>query len=298
MSASGHQFHDMRAGRAAQALIVVMAIALALRMFAGAMVQRVVDRADTPRVCLFPDAEYYWLLARTIRQGAPFDIVEWGTIHHYALRTPGYPIFLAACQAILGERPLGVRLVQAGLGALTVWLVYRLTREVVAPTEVEPVSAGRFWTVPLIAAAIAALNPYYIAMSELILSEAVFVPLMLLTLWGLAVLWGQDDEAGSGGTSSASWRFVMTALATGVAGGAAILTRPSWALFLPGALLAWVVEKVWRRGAGCERGRFKARCSCWSDWCSQWDRGAFATRGSTAALFPRCSGSAPASTTA
>ena len=86
-----------------------------------------------------------------------------------------------------------VRLVQAGLGALTVWLVYRLTREVLVSRRSRAgYPPASWWSVPLIAAAIAALNPYYIAMSELILSEAVFVPLMLLTLWGLAVLWGQD----------------------------------------------------------------------------------------------------------
>ena len=222
-----------------------MAVALALRMFAGVVMQRIVDRSATPRVCLFPDAEYYWVLARAVRQGAPFDIVEWGTIHHYALRTPGYPIFLATCQAILGERPLAVRLVQAGLGALTVWLVYRLTRQVLVSGDLEPASTGQWWSVPLIAAALAALNPYYIAMSELILSEAVFVPLMLLTLWGLAVLWRPVAEAGPKRTCSLSWHFLVTALATGVACGAAILTRPSSALFLPAALLVWVIDGFW-----------------------------------------------------
>ena len=70
----------------------------------------------TPRVCVFPDAEYYWTLAGTIREGTLYEIVEWGDIPHFALRTPGYPLFLAGCRMVLGDRPLGARLVQAGLG--------------------------------------------------------------------------------------------------------------------------------------------------------------------------------------
>ena len=81
---------------------------------------------------MFPDARYYWLLARTIRLGAPYEIVEWSNIAHRALRTPGYPLFLAACQASFGEQPLAVRVVQAILGTLSVWLVYQLTRQIVA----------------------------------------------------------------------------------------------------------------------------------------------------------------------
>ena len=47
---------------------------------------------------------------------------------------------------------------------------------------------------PLGAAALAAVHPYFVAMSALVLSEAVFVPLMLAALWGMAVLW---DRAGT-----------------------------------------------------------------------------------------------------
>jgi len=225
-------------------MISILAIALGLRVLAACLVQWYVESSGSTRVCLFPDAEYYWFLARTIRQGAPFDIIEWGNIHHFALRTPGYPLFLAACQTILGEQPLAVRLVQAALGALVVWLVYHLTRRLVSPVELEPASGRLCWNVPLIAAVLAAMNPYYIAMSELILSEAVFVPLMLLTLWGLAVLWRPAAGTECAGTHFAPWRAALTAIGTGATGGAAIMTRPSWGLFLPAVLLVWVVHGV------------------------------------------------------
>ena len=238
-------------------MISILAIALGLRVLAACLVQWYVQRSGSPRVCLFPDAEYYWFLARTIRQGAPFDIIEWGNIHHFALRTPGYPLFLAACQAILGEQPLAVRLVQAALGASVVWLVHQLTRRLVSPAELEPASGRHCWTVPLITAALAAMNPYYIAMSELILSEAVFVPLMLLTLWGLAVLWRPADGTGCAETHFVPSRVALTAIGTGATGGAAILTRPSWGLFLPAVLLVWVVHGVRSRDVRLRRTAFQ-----------------------------------------
>jgi 4-amino-4-deoxy-L-arabinose transferase-like glycosyltransferase len=166
-------------------------------------------------------------------------------------------MFLAACQTILGEQPLAVRLVQAALGALVVWLVYQLTRRLVSPTELEPASGRVCWTVPLIAATLAAMNPYYIAMSELILSEAVFAPLLLLTLWGLAVLWRPADGPDCAGTHFAPWRAALTALGTGATGGAAILTRPSWGLFLPAVLLVWVVQGVRSRDCLLRRRAFQ-----------------------------------------
>ena len=52
---------------------------------------------------------------------------DYADIPHFALRTPGYPLLMAACQALFGERPLAVRLVQAVLGTVGVYLVYRLT---------------------------------------------------------------------------------------------------------------------------------------------------------------------------
>ena len=146
-------------------------------MLAACVVQWYVDHRPVARICVFPDAEYYWALAGTIREGTLYEIVEWGDIPHFALRTPGYPLFLAACRTLLGEHPMGVRLVQAGLGAVTVWLVYRLTRAVMGEQDHQPANQAehRRWSIPLIAAALVSVHPYLIVMSVLVLSEAVFV---------------------------------------------------------------------------------------------------------------------------
>jgi 4-amino-4-deoxy-L-arabinose transferase-like glycosyltransferase len=253
-------------------LPLILEIALAVRVIAADAVEWYVRRGGTDRLCVFPDTRIYWELARTIRAGAPYEIVEWGDIPHFALRTPGYPLVLAASHAVFGERPLAVRLVQAALGTLSVFLVYCLTRQLVTPgrtatapgpdrvtvaAALTPPAPPRRWTTPLVAAALAAVNPYYVLMSSLILSEAAFVPLMLASLLGPAILWpahwtgagassrGPDTPPAIDGVGPImGWRAVLVALVTGTAAGGAILVRPSCALFVPMVLAAWVAASL------------------------------------------------------
>jgi 4-amino-4-deoxy-L-arabinose transferase-like glycosyltransferase len=242
-------------------LALVLEIALALRVAAADAVEWYARRGGQARLDLFPDTDIYWELARAIRAGGPYEYVEWGDIPHFAIRTPGYPLLLAACQAIFGERTLPVRLVQAALGTLCVYLVYHIARQLIltdrdraadaAASGARPgggsgggeVSPQRRWTVPLIAAAIAAVNPHYLVMSSLVLSEAVFEPLMLAALLGVAVLWPRSRDAG-GPDPIAGWRFLAIALGSGAAAGAAVLVRPSWALFVPAMLAAWFIASL------------------------------------------------------
>jgi hypothetical protein len=199
------------------------------------------------RVCIFPDAEYYWTLAGTIRTGTLYQIVEWGDIPHFALRTPGYPAFLAGCRVLLGDRPFGARLVQAGLGALTVGLVYLLTRELTGK-ELRARAGTRSWSMPRLAALLTAIHPYFVVMSALLLSEAVFVPLMLLSLWGMAVVWNSVATVPAKGVR----RQLLVALGVGAASGACILVRPSWMLFVPlmVGFWAWSLARAPRPGPG------------------------------------------------
>ncbi|MDR3635953.1 MAG: glycosyltransferase family 39 protein [Isosphaeraceae bacterium] len=217
----------LRAIDRAASLTLVLEWALGLRVLAADVVQWLTERKG--KLCLFPDADIYWHLARTIRQGEPFEVVLWGDLPHFALRTPGYPLFLALCQAVCGESPLAVRLVQAVIGAASVWLVFRLTRTLAAADR----GLAGPWSTPLVAAALAAIDPYYVGTAALLLSEAVFIPLIVLSLWGLAVLWGPPS-------SSRPVATVAWAATVGAASGAAVLVRPSWALCVPALLLAWV----------------------------------------------------------
>ncbi len=221
----------------------VLAVALLSRALAAGALQWVIQRKTPGRLCIFDDANYYWLLARTIRTGSTYEIIEWGTISHRALRTPGYPLFLAACHVLFGEWPLRVRLIQAVLGALSVGLVYLLTQRLDKRSEILAARGFSLQVAPLFAAILAAVNPYYVAISELLLSEALFIPLMLATLWGLAILWSAHDGTDRSGKPIAR-RRALIAIAVGAVDGAAVLTRPSFGLFLPIALIIWVLASA------------------------------------------------------
>jgi 4-amino-4-deoxy-L-arabinose transferase-like glycosyltransferase len=75
----------------------------------------------------------------------------------------------------------------------------------------------------LVAAAMAAVYPEAISLGAFVLSEAPFVPLMLLNL----IAWTRAWQAGS------RKELVGWSLAAGVCAGLATLMRPSWLLFVP-----------------------------------------------------------------
>jgi 4-amino-4-deoxy-L-arabinose transferase-like glycosyltransferase len=238
MTASSNQ---LRVSDRPASLAAVLGVGLVLRVLAAFAVQRYVEGKVPPKLCVFPDTIIYWGLARTIRAGATYQVPLYG-LPHYAIRTPGYPLFLAACQALFGQHLLPVRLVQAVLGAGCVWLEYRLVRRVASGESTR--GAG---IVPLVAAALVAVDPYLVALSVLVLSEALFIPLMLASLWGMSNLWPATGEAETP-------RRPLLALGTGLAAGAAILARPSWALFVPVMLLLWVITVGRERRGAAVRG--------------------------------------------
>ncbi len=166
----------------------------------------------------FGDSEGYWILAKTIAQGEPY---EYGPGGPKVFRTPGYPILLAPFFLLFGDAPpVMLARVQAVLfGTLAVLGVWLLAR--------------RLYGVPAadLAALAAAVYPGLIALSLPILAEAPFcalVPFQLL-LWTLA--W----------QSATNRRRLPLAFATGLLGAAITLVRPSWLLFMPFAILAGLV---------------------------------------------------------
>ncbi|WP_435017402.1 ArnT family glycosyltransferase [Tundrisphaera sp. TA3] len=210
----------------------ILAAALALRLAAAVLVTWITARKGT--LCVFPDTIIYWELARAIVAGEPFRVFQ-GDAPHYALRTPGYPIFLAACRWLFGPSLLAVRIVQAGVGTLGVWLLSRLVR------SAWPEDRRDGWpSLAWIAAAVMAVDPYIVGMSALVLSEAIFIPLMVAGLWAIAAAWTPRGAEPPRHPDRA-------AILGGLAMGAAVLARPSWLLFVPAVLAAWVI------GAG--RGR-------------------------------------------
>ena len=209
-----------------RALAFLGAAALLIRVVAAFAVERAARSRGT--LCLFDDTLIYWQLAGAIRAGSAYAVDQFGILHH-ALRTPGYPVFLAACRAVLGDAStLAPRLVQAVLGAACVPLVWLLTRRVWPDQR----------SAALVAAGLAAFEPYWAATSALLLSEAVFVPLMLVMLCALAREWPPRGEV-------LAWRDLLSPI--GASAGLAILVKPSWALAPPLFLLAWVIAERSRR---------------------------------------------------
>lgn len=85
------------------------------------------------------------------------------------LRTPGYPVFIAAVYRVFGETNTAVLLVQVVLSALTVFFVYLL--------------AATMWStsIGLLAALFTALEPLQNATSATLLTECVSALLLIIT---------------------------------------------------------------------------------------------------------------------
>ena len=94
-------------GKALSALAAVLAVALLLRVAAALVLQWFVQKSGHGRLCVFPDTDYYWLLAQAIRQGRPYEIVEYGTQSYKAMRHAGV-------SALSGGMPDGAGRVAAG----------------------------------------------------------------------------------------------------------------------------------------------------------------------------------------
>ena len=130
-----------------------------------------------------------------------------------ALRSPGYPIFLTA---FVNSSPnpailTNITITQAIISTLTVFLAYLLYRNFLAP----------YWA--LAASILTALSPHLVNMNIYILSETLYTFLCILTLW-LFTRYQQQ-------------RKQTILFLTGLALGAATLTRPGMQYFILPMLL-------------------------------------------------------------
>jgi len=169
------------------------------------------------------DALEYDYLARSIAAGDGYPrsgyLLQGGPT---AIRGPGYPYLLGAVYALSGDSLTAGRLAGAALGALSVLLLYLI--------------AKRIWgrRTGLLAAALAAVFPPLVLLSRDLISESLFIALMLATL--LCLL----NFRRSGG--SLRW-----AAAAGALCGLAALTRNTGvALVLPMVIGVWTGRPLLR----------------------------------------------------
>ena len=189
-----------------KSILPVLAVALIVRVGAGVWWQ---DRLPEQEKFGFPDSESYWLLAQRVADGEPYALNP----DRRVFRTPGYPVLLATLFRIAGGEPpvFWARVLGAVLGTAAVAATGALAWQLFDRRS------------GLLALWAAALYPEAVAMSTFVLSEAPFVPLMLLQLLLATWAWRSDTPR-----AQLAW-----ALAAGATAGAATLMRPSWLLFTP-----------------------------------------------------------------
>jgi 4-amino-4-deoxy-L-arabinose transferase-like glycosyltransferase len=198
---------EAAAGRRRAAWVAILAVAaLARLVFAGAVVGW-----DTPPKA--DEADYHAIAVNLLEGDGFVSFEETPT----ARRPPGYPVFLAAIYAVTGESARAGRVAQVILGVVVVALTGLLARRAFGGT------------VALFAAALSALNPFLAFISGYLLTENLYMVLLLA-----ALLVARDPR-----TLAASHR---RAVATGALLALATLARPTglpmfeWVL---GALLVW-----------------------------------------------------------
>lgn len=189
-------------------VLAVLVLALGLRIAAAAYWHRAAEQAG--HLFRLGDSHSYWILASNLARGLPY---EYGSPDASIFRAPVYPLVLAPCTLIADEHSAvwAARMVGCILGVIAVGVAMLLAQRM----------AGNF--AMLLTGALAAVYPGAIGMSIVLLSEAVFCPLMLVHLWLWQVAWRRVSIRGA----------TAIAVVAGCVAGLAILARPSWLLFAP-----------------------------------------------------------------
>ncbi len=200
-------------------------------------------------------------MASKIRQGLPY---QYGSPDSRVFRAPLYPIFLSVFTGSeQGEgqrnwnRVFAARVAGCAMGAVCIYLLMLFASWL---TRSSDSTKGEQLLFGVWAGMLAVLYPGAIGMSIFVLSEAIFCPLMLLSLGftSLAIDAKQKERW------EVAWSWMLM---SGAVSGAACLARPSWSLW-PAILFAYLLclmwqsmreknagqrtlQQSWRWGAGC-----------------------------------------------
>jgi 4-amino-4-deoxy-L-arabinose transferase-like glycosyltransferase len=137
-------------------------------VFAGSLAIRLACLGLNPHVLtvgLERDAQRYDIMARTLLQEGVLTFQG-----HLAMMSPLYPMFVAGCYALPGPDRLAVLLAQAVLGATMTAAIYLICRRLFSEKAA------------LVSALFGALYYPLIAISQSVLSEALFIPLLVFSL--------------------------------------------------------------------------------------------------------------------
>lgn len=184
----------------------ILLVALLLRVVVAIAIEQRVTAAG--RTFLIEgDANGYWELAQHLAAGDDYAIYQ---PPRYVLRTPGFPLLLAASIKIFGKSVLAASLVMAVVGTGSCWLTWLLARKLFDEFT-------GLWAMLLVA-----VSPLQIGSNVQILSETWFSFGLLVCLLALARLLQSPPVAGWG----------RIAFANGILTGLTVLIRPGWLLWV------------------------------------------------------------------
>ncbi|MFA5857936.1 MAG: glycosyltransferase family 39 protein [Elusimicrobiota bacterium] len=166
-------------------LAVIIAVALVIRLVFILAYQKPME----------PDAEHYFSLANSMLNGTGMG----GNI----TRPPVYVFFLAAVLFLFGKNVIAVKVVQVMVSVMAVFLTYLIAQKL---------SKDRW--LKLIAAGIVALDPYIIFYTGELLTETLFITLLMLTLYLLCSFTVSERQR------------VRDAVVIGLVIGITMMTRP------------------------------------------------------------------------
>ena len=212
----------------------ILLVGFAVRVFAAYYWQSSVAGESHFR---FGDSDSYWLMASKIKQGLPY---QYGSPDSRVFRAPLYPIFLSVFTASEQEQRnwemvFAARIAGCAMGAVCIYLLMLIASRL---GRSDDLTTGDQLLFGVWAGILAMLYPGAIGMSIFVLSEAIFCPLMLLSL-GFSSL---AIEAKQKERWEVAWSWMLL---SGAVSGAACLARPSWSLW-PAVLFAYLLCLMWQ----------------------------------------------------
>ncbi len=239
------QSHTPPAWRRHGGLLIALLVALVIRALLW-------DRI--PRTGLISDEGEYLAAANWLAHGRGFD---W-YLGYLWTRAPIYPLFVAAHFWLFGDTVRPIYITQIALSLLDVALVYFLAERLVAANDRR---AARF-SIPALSALLMAIYFPFALYTQVLLSETLFVTLLLGAFLALAI-WAEnsgvrsqesrvrsheseartENSALRSGKLQALWAFIIRhswLIAAGALFGLATLTRSLTLLFIPIVAL-WVL---------------------------------------------------------
>ena len=184
---------------------IILLLALLVRVAAAIAIDQHVTSSGRSFL-IEGDANGYWELGQHIAAGEDYAIHQ---PPRYVLRTPGFPLLLAASIRVFGDSIFAATLVMAAVGTGCCWLTWCLARRLYNETTA-------LWALLLVA-----VSPLQIGSNVQILSETWFSFGLLVCLLALARLLRQEPTASC----------ARIALVNGILTGLTTLIRPGWLLW-------------------------------------------------------------------